>query len=33
MTKRAHKDAERDARETSGQFDPEATAVLTDTAR
>ena len=33
MTNRAHKDAERDARETQGQFDPEATAVLTDTAR
>jgi molecular chaperone GrpE len=33
MTNRAHKDAERDARETQGQFDPEATAVMTDTDR
>jgi molecular chaperone GrpE len=30
MTNRAHKDADRDARETPGEFDPEATAVLTD---
>jgi molecular chaperone GrpE len=28
MTNSAHKDAERDARETPGEFDPEATAVL-----
>ncbi len=31
MTNRAHKDAERDAREAQGEFDPEATAVLTET--
>jgi molecular chaperone GrpE len=30
MTNRAHKDAERDARDTQGEPDPEATAVLTD---
>jgi molecular chaperone GrpE len=31
MTNRAHKDAERDAREAQGEFDPEATSVLTET--
>ncbi|HZF25910.1 MAG TPA: nucleotide exchange factor GrpE, partial [Steroidobacteraceae bacterium] len=32
MTNRAHKDAERGAPETHGEFDPEATAVLTNSA-
>jgi molecular chaperone GrpE len=33
MTNRAHKDAERAEREARGEFDPEATAVLAETAR